>query len=280
MGLMVENYIHDPLKREINWYHAQPLIFDHLCACGTEEMISKSDNPGRMRAFLLVSIFLDQFVYTHYQATFSNFRQHYAIPKLNAHGGAGYASPGWLIYSRHHFDEKADWAAIDRFASKSMIVIRNFLNCSSKGDKERLENLMKLEIEGEFEPIHQSQLVESFLNNTIQSPLIEKLILEYFQVHLPLDDEEIESRHPSNLALSEKIKPELVKKLGGEGGFWAEMVHGAMYWFDPGDDSAEFNIFSGHMSIALGMSKGTDYEGKMTDIQKAFHTWHSSDGGH
>ena len=76
-----------------------------------------------------------------------------------------------------------------------------------------------------------------------------------------------------------KLKPLLIDKLGGVDNFWAEMLQSAMHWFEPGEESAEFENFFYHLFIAGGMSAGTEYAEKIGETSKAFHEWQNSAGG-
>jgi|SaaInlStandDraft_7_1057024.scaffolds.fasta_scaffold124086_1 hypothetical protein len=84
---------------------------DGPCQCGTEMLIEASDDPNRMRSFLMFSVFIDQIVFTHFQDVYPKFRQRFKFPKLYAHGVGGMANAGWLVNTHHGYDKKMNWNA-------------------------------------------------------------------------------------------------------------------------------------------------------------------------
>lgn len=84
---------------------------DGLCQCDTGRLIGMAADPDGMRAFLMVAVFIDQFVYSNYQAEYSEFRESFRLPKLYLHAGVGMASANHFAYN-----EEGGWLSIgDRF---------------------------------------------------------------------------------------------------------------------------------------------------------------------
>lgn len=101
---------------------------------------------------------------------------------------------------------------------------------------------------------------------------IEKYIDEYINTHPSFVPPET-SQHPCVLALTTEMYPEIVKKAGGVDEFWRRMFIAAKAWFAPGEDSFEYNYFSGRLFGACGLSTGTDFEMQMNEIWKSFVAW-------
>ena len=57
----------------------------------------------------MISLFIDQLVYTHFSQVYPQFPDRLRFPKLYSHGGYGMMGPGWLVYSRHGYDKKMNW---------------------------------------------------------------------------------------------------------------------------------------------------------------------------
>jgi len=154
------------LRSEIKWFHSNELQqFEHneLCQCGTEEVISRSSDPKRMRAFLLVSVFIDQLIFTHYHSLYQKFRDNYKIPKLIQHTSKSNASPSWFIFSRRGYDQKVDWVEIDRLAKNLLSDAQLWLRNNNQDSRLKLIEIVEEEIKNEFEPVHQPKLLYAFL---------------------------------------------------------------------------------------------------------------------
>lgn len=141
-----------------NWAEAQP-CYDKLngrvCQCGTEKCIQRSRSPETMRAFLLVSIFLDQFVEKHYPHRYEAYRQRYPTPKLLAHIGDGHVSASWLIYSRHGYDQKIAWDIAGQIGADLLDALSSFLHaCNETLRRDAFNAELKTMINQDFEPQH------------------------------------------------------------------------------------------------------------------------------
>ena len=98
-----------------------------VCICATEGMIQSQQEPERMRAFLLVSVFLDQLVHSRYHSCHEDFCQAFPVPKLLAHGGCGCATPDWLIEHKQGFDENVDWSLIKELAAGALPEVLHWI---------------------------------------------------------------------------------------------------------------------------------------------------------
>ena len=128
---------------------------DGICQCGTERLIDPSANPNQMRTVLMVSVFIDQMVYTHFRGEYAHFRDRFHFPKLFSHANfVGMANPSWLVYSYHGYDEKMDWEAAHP------VAVHLFSDClryiaSMDGDQDNVQEFLKIaetEVHLEFEP--------------------------------------------------------------------------------------------------------------------------------
>ena len=158
------------LRKEVDWFRKQnPNICDRrgICQCGTEKIIKESTDGPRMRAVLLVLSFIDQFVYTHYNAAHQGFKEEYSFPRLDSHGGMGPASPSWLVYTFHGYDKHADWTVISRIFNACTInllnwLVRNkFIRDADEKAKSEFWDFVKYEIAITFESEHRKILLDA-----------------------------------------------------------------------------------------------------------------------
>lgn len=87
------------IASEIRWLQSQA-VPDSMCQCQTEMIINRSEDPVRMRSSLMTLVFIDQFVFTHFQNKYPHFKEEFPIPKLYSHSAAGMASPSWFAYKQ------------------------------------------------------------------------------------------------------------------------------------------------------------------------------------
>ena len=100
-----------------------------FCQCYTEKFIEQSSDKVLMRSFLMISIFFDQLIYTHYSHHYNKFRSKFCFPKLFQHGLGGHANPSWFIYRYHGYDKKVNWHSV-RDVTK--IITTDILNWFEK----------------------------------------------------------------------------------------------------------------------------------------------------
>jgi hypothetical protein len=123
-----------------------------VCQCGTERLIESSRHPEEIRAFLLVGVFVDQLIYTHYGHLYAWFVERYRFPKLYAHGGGGMASPSWLVYTRYGYDQLMDWSTGQSVADEIVKATVEFIR-EAEGDNQigKFLEYCHDEINAEFE---------------------------------------------------------------------------------------------------------------------------------
>ena len=133
-----------------------------LCQCGTEKLIEKSANQNEMRTFLLVSVFIDQMIYTHFRAAYDRFSSNFRAPKLYSHGGYGMMSAGWLVYPVHGYDRKMDWDMAQPIANALFVDALTELENIFGGsfDQERFLEIAEIEIRSEFTPTNAVRFVQ------------------------------------------------------------------------------------------------------------------------
>ena len=133
-----------------------------VCQCGTERVIDHSDNPERMRSFMMISVFIDQMVYTHFHHVYSRFQTRFRFPKLFSHGGGGMARPSWFVYSYHDYDRKMDWELARPIAQQLFMDCLNYLVCETRdqGTYWQFLGIAEKEIKQDFEP----EAAQRFLN--------------------------------------------------------------------------------------------------------------------
>ncbi len=107
---------------------------DGLCQCESESLIKHSSNPDQMRAFLMVSVFVDQFFYTHCN-NYEHFRSKFKLPKLYSHPVYGHHPAEWFCYGIRGSEVSIDWAGVEKIASiaiddikKSEIISKGFFS--------------------------------------------------------------------------------------------------------------------------------------------------------
>jgi hypothetical protein len=87
-----------------------------MCQCASESFIEGSDSPTQMRTFLLVGVFLDQYVHRHFPEVYLDFQTRFRFPKLRVHGEDGMKPANWFLYSRRCSGKEIDWASADDVA--------------------------------------------------------------------------------------------------------------------------------------------------------------------
>ena len=106
-----------------------------------------------MQVFLLFGTFADQFVYTHFSASYRAFREKFRFPKVLAHGpGEGLVSPSWFIDPGFGFDKKMDWQLGKKVGRMIFFSIFKWVE-QDNNDEELLtdfKKLLKMEVQIEF----------------------------------------------------------------------------------------------------------------------------------
>jgi hypothetical protein len=145
---------------------------DGLCQCGTEDVINRSADPGEMRAFLMVSVFVDQMIYTHYQLWYREFRAKRRFPKLYSHGGYGMMSASWLVYPGHDYNLMLDWGRAQSVASSIVVDLFLVMNTISSGqfDKHEFYQISKHEIIEGFHPLTSGKFLNLLWNAEVTNP--------------------------------------------------------------------------------------------------------------
>ena len=153
----------------IEWFWSKPKrnfrltnFDDGLCQCETEHFIDSANRPDLMRSFLLLAVFIDQMMYTHFQSIYQEFRSHFYYPKLFSHPGNGMASPSWFVYSFHEFDKKMRWHTALPVAHALLGDLFKWLKKFPNSEElvKRFRALMDIEIMNEFEPESVKKLSE------------------------------------------------------------------------------------------------------------------------
>lgn len=156
------------LTTEIAWFNEQQLwksvrLSSCICMCATEGMIQSQQEPERMRAFLLVAVFLDQLVHSRFHSCHEDFYQAFPVPKLLAHGGCGCATPDWLIEHKHGFDTNVDWSLIEELASGALSEVLHLIQEHRDITTDEFEAIVSGEIADTFDQMHQDKLMQAFL---------------------------------------------------------------------------------------------------------------------
>ena len=155
------------LTTEIAWFNERQLrksvrLSSCICMCATEGMIQSQQEPERMRAFLLVAVFLDQLVHSRFHSCHEDFYQAFPVPKLLAHGGCGCATPDWLIEHKHVFDENVDWSLIKELASGALREVLHWIQERRDITAYAIQAMLRDEITDTFDRIHQDKLMAAF----------------------------------------------------------------------------------------------------------------------
>ena len=112
---------HKDFKELIDWFWQEwgrkkhHVDRDGFCQCESESLIRRSNDPNKMRAFLIVSMFIDRFFYTHY-SNYENFRSKFKIPKLHSHPTAGYHPADWFCHGVRGSEVSIDWPGVEKIA--------------------------------------------------------------------------------------------------------------------------------------------------------------------
>lgn len=137
---------------------------DGLCQCESDHFIEGTDRPEIMRSFLILSVFIDQMMFTHFQSIYQEFRSHFYFPKLYSHpeSGTRMASPCWFIYSLHGFDKKMNWASALPVANAVLGDLFGWLKRYPDGKEllEKFKTLMEMEMRTEFETEGSKKLLD------------------------------------------------------------------------------------------------------------------------
>jgi len=131
-------------KHPINllmWYRHERLKrgkCNTICQCECSSGLALSDDrPDLMRAFLFVAASIDEAMRTnqngkstaHLLATYSEFRKHFAFPRIEPHGDPedGLVSPTCLIYDFRGIQRLTDWAVCSLVAENLILRVRKWM---------------------------------------------------------------------------------------------------------------------------------------------------------
>ena len=130
-----------------------------ICQCESESVIRSAREPARFKAEFLAYVFLDQFIFTHYQSAHLAFKRQFFGPMLRQHTFGGHASPNWLIYTRYqrHF-ETVDWSLLCATFEDYLREGYAWLSSSTSTDLSQFWVRVKSEIEKEFEAVNVEHL--------------------------------------------------------------------------------------------------------------------------
>lgn len=137
-----------------------------LCQCQTERFIEKSCHPDKMRAFLMLSVFIDQTMYTHFRGPeklYRDFRSRFYFPKLySCPDWPSMARPNWFAYSFRGFDKKMNWEAAVPIAHTLLGELFTWLQGRKMGDQlvHKFKGMIEEKIPKEFEPENAKRLLE------------------------------------------------------------------------------------------------------------------------
>ena len=133
---------------------------DGFCQCASEKIIEGSSNPKQMRAFIMIGVLVDQMMWTHFQHLYSDFKKTFRYPKLEAHGGAGMASPSWFVYSRYDYDKKVDWEVVSTVSEVLLGELYDWFRNNLWLDEMRsFQQKLKEEICNDFEEVNKDKLL-------------------------------------------------------------------------------------------------------------------------
>ena len=124
-----------------------------ICQCSTEYFIDNSSSPYEMRSFLMIGIFIDQMMFTHFQDLYSAFLIKYKYPKIYSHPTSGMAKPSWFVYSYHGYDKKMKWESAKPIAEALCGDLYDWLYSFPCGEEyvNRFKKVSLFEINLEFE---------------------------------------------------------------------------------------------------------------------------------
>ena len=155
------------LSSEIAWYEQQPRhrsmeLSACICVCATEGLIQAQREPERMRAFLLIAVFMEQFIRSHFEKLHEAFCLDFAVPQLLARGGRGCASPDWLLNHELGFDDQLNWPLIRELASGARREVYTWLSQRYAITPEHFSSLLHRDITATFEARHQASILQAF----------------------------------------------------------------------------------------------------------------------
>lgn len=161
LGMVMQQYdserkkISDParIKTELEWITRQNLKglkCNQICQCGTEKLIFQSLDPKRFRASLLALIFVNQFVYTHYQQWHTEFHGEFPIPKLREHSLGIHAHSVWFVDEKHGFDKVADWELTSRIFLDCVTHLQRWLQERGELETAEFKDLIEMEVRSGF----------------------------------------------------------------------------------------------------------------------------------
>ena len=133
-----------------------------MCQCAVRKFMGQSHTPTKMQSFLMIGLFLDQMVFTHYHNQivakhypnfYANFQNAFWFPKLYQHGAARMGSPGFFVSSYHGFDKKMDWRSTHEVTQR---LVHDFLTwlaaeTNSEASIDQFMAVAKREVNREFE---------------------------------------------------------------------------------------------------------------------------------
>ena len=142
-----------------------------FCQCATENAIDDSSDPDRMRAFLMISVLVDQMMWTHFLSLYGKLQgSGFVFPKLFWHPTfpQNMGTPDWFAYSRHGYDKKVNWKVTEEVVEVLLNGLYSWFDQIGEGERKRgfqqiLEDVVRVQGYG---PINSERLI----------PIVSKLV--------------------------------------------------------------------------------------------------------
>lgn len=110
------------------------------------------------------------------------------------------------------------------------------------------------------------------MSDSMGRETLEALIEDYRCAHPEFQPPE-KSDHPIVLALTTDMNPELIDRCGNIVIFWDLLLDAAIEYFDPSDESLEFNYFRSRLFTGCGLANFTIYEDAFNAIWHRYRRW-------
>mgnify|MGYP005855048019 CR=1 FL=1 len=110
------------------------------------------------------------------------------------------------------------------------------------------------------------------MSDSMGQETLEALIDDYRRAHPEFQPPE-KSDHPIVLALTTDMNPELIDRCGNIVIFWDLLLDAAIDYFDPLEDSLEFNYFRSRLFTGSGMAAGTIHDEGFSAIWQRYRKW-------
>lgn len=132
-----------------------------VCQCETARATKRSTDPFRLAAVFFSYAFLDQFIYTHYRNSHSEFKQRFPGPKLAAHGSGGHASPSWMLFSKGNGISNMEAGELAETFIEVMSGGLAWLQESSGASNAQLSDVFEREIENQMPQLFAAYVARS-----------------------------------------------------------------------------------------------------------------------